>query len=217
MSHYTVLVQANNESELEQALAPFDENMEVAPYITECWCVGNAAKRAAYKAVDDSGLSIDPYRAAFFEKYGKAALNEDMQQVWIDEFYSQYEALRTPIYQQALDAHPMKDKPNPECSNCGGAGIYEATHNPAAKWDWYSIGGRWNGCIPGNHATGRQILDIGYLPFAILTITGWHEKGQMGWWAMVANEKGKPDWDAECHEILSANEDKLFYLVDCHI
>lgn len=76
-----------------------------------------------------------------------------------------------------FNAHPDKDKPDPMCgryderwwtderlikdrpdgvklgdryednSGCGGTGTYESTYNPDSKWDWYVIGGRWNGWL----------------------------------------------------------------------
>lgn len=30
-------------------------------------------------------------------------------------------------------------------SGCGGTGVNPTTYNPDSKWDWYSIGGRWDG------------------------------------------------------------------------
>jgi hypothetical protein len=54
--------------------------------------------------------------------------------------------------------------------------------------------------------------------FAVLDETGWHEKGEMGWWGCVSNEKD--DWpkifQAYLAEILKKPE-KYIAIVDCHI
>jgi hypothetical protein len=54
------------------------------------------------------------------------------------------------------------------------------THDPNAKWDWYEIGGRWDGQLPGNVMTARRLSrskklpDL--LPHDFLTPDGvWHQ------------------------------------------
>ena len=91
---------------------------------------------------------------------------------------------------------------------------YGYTHNPQAKWDWYSEGGRWGGFLinkEGNNTDCDLLTEIdwdkmfrpdkdGYdrIPFCFVDTYGnWHEKGEMGWFAMVANEKKKVDWHDE--------------------
>lgn len=46
----------------------------------------------------------------------------------------------------------------------------------------------------------------------------WHEKGEMGWWGMIHNEKEDNDWDAEFQKALAAvPDDHWINVVDCHI
>lgn len=76
---------------------------------------------------------------------------------------------RTKFQKEQLESHPDKNKPDPTCgfysgersdwwpedaqvgdrfddgSGCGGTGRVMSTYNPKSRWDWYSIGGRWNG------------------------------------------------------------------------
>jgi hypothetical protein len=54
--------------------------------------------------------------------------------------------------------------------------------------------------------------------FAVVEKDGsWHEEGEMGWFALVSNEK--PDWKDNFDEAFIQNEDPdtLFVIVDCHI
>jgi hypothetical protein len=52
--------------------------------------------------------------------------------------------------------------------------------------------------------------------FALLVNGEWHEKGEMGWWACVSNEK--EDWQTEFDRLFAAiPDDKWLVVVDCHI
>jgi hypothetical protein len=54
------------------------------------------------------------------------------------------------------------------------------------------------------------------IPFAIVTPDGkWHEKGSMGWWGIVVDEKDT--WKEEALEILKKYRDHVAIVVDCHI
>lgn len=54
--------------------------------------------------------------------------------------------------------------------------------------------------------------------FAVLANGKWYEKGEMGWWAMVRNEKANEDWNGEFKKILdSISDEELLTIVDCHI
>ena len=54
--------------------------------------------------------------------------------------------------------------------------------------------------------------------FAILFEGKWYEKGNMGWWGLVSNEKDENEWDDEFNKLLNnLPDDTLLTLVDCHI
>lgn len=54
--------------------------------------------------------------------------------------------------------------------------------------------------------------------FAILKEGKWAERGKMGWWACVTNEKDKETWESIYHNILNSTEDhERITIVDCHI
>jgi hypothetical protein len=61
----------------------------------------------------------------------------------------------------------------------------------------------------------RRVSQAG-VPFAILTADGWAEKGRMGWWAFVTDEKA--DWIDIARSIIDGAPDSaLFSLYDLHI
>lgn len=125
-------------------------------------------------------------------------------------------------------------------SGCRGTGTVKSTYNPKSKWDWHVIGGRWNGYITGTPSNmyggelSKNIIPVqdllthelaiketgdkknSRIPFAIVTPDGkWHEKGHMGWWAVVSDKN--PDWDNVALDILKNNVDHILVAVDCHI
>ena len=54
--------------------------------------------------------------------------------------------------------------------------------------------------------------------FAVLKDGKWYEKGEMGWFAIVANEKEQNDWNEEVAKLLNSLDDNtLISVYDCHI
>ena len=110
-------------------------------------------------------------------------------------------------------------------------GRYGYMSNPNAKYDWYSEGGRWSGYLVNSEGTNTNedyITEIDWektpVPFCFVSADGvWCEKGKMGWWAMVSNEKKQAVWDTEFKEYvrtLLADEDAeqiSVYAIDYHI
>lgn len=55
-------------------------------------------------------------------------------------------------------------------------------------------------------------------PFCLIIDGVWYEKGDMGWWGMVANEKGEEEWNGEVAALLEKiPADSDVYNVDFHI
>ena len=111
-------------------------------------------------------------------------------------------------------------------------GRYGYMSNPNAKYDWYVEGGRWGGYMTnfeGNKTDNDYVKEIDWTktdtPFCFLDADGvWHERGEMGWWAMVSNEKSEKDWDAEFKDYVNSllavsddEEDVEVVAVDFHI
>jgi hypothetical protein len=133
-------------------------------------------------------------------------------------------------------------------------GIYGYTHNPDAKWDWYAIGNRWSGYLYGKNGheydqlrfddvdwekmfkgveqtyttyDGKEETYIdNHIPFCLVDTDGyWHERGEMGWWACVSNEKDGDTWAEEVKSYVKYLAEKpeeerneiVVYAVDFHI
>jgi len=54
--------------------------------------------------------------------------------------------------------------------------------------------------------------------FAVLKDGEWYEKGEVGWWGMVSNEKDQAEWDKEFEKLLKSFDPETYVaVVDCHI
>lgn len=61
-------------------------------------------------------------------------------------------------------------------------------------------------------------LDDQFMFFAVVKDGEWHERGQMGWWGVVSDEKLMEDWKNELKTLLSdVPDDAVVSVYDCHI
>lgn len=222
MSHFVVYVFNNvNKNDVEDLLAPYDENIEYAPYI----------KYTRQQAIAAVRNEIEEYKNTIYAEYianpeaykQKHHINNDGDchlQYLRDEFPKHLSWTDDECYEEKRSwfDDDMVDKD----------GNLLSTYNPKSKWDWYSIGGRWaNGLVTngGNSTDEDYVSEIDWeksgTPFAFVTPNGeWHERGKMGWWACVSDEKAKGDWETEFRDTISElknNKDIMVTLVDCHI
>lgn len=64
----------------------------------------------------------------------------------------------------------------------------------------------------------EQARDSAISTFAILKDGKWYEKGKMGWWAMVSDEKEQGEWNKELSKMLDElSDDTMISIYDCHI
>jgi len=99
--------------------------------------------------------------------------------------------------------------------------------NPNKKWDWWTIGGRWSDYFllkDGTRASYGLKKEIDFAEtmkvctFAVVKESQWYEKGEMGWWAIVNNQKDLDVWRKEFHSLIeNLSEETLLTIVDCHI
>jgi hypothetical protein len=186
---------------------------------------------------------------AYVERTKEEAIN-DVQRNQRKRYLEAIKALQTPdlksqsmdFYQKIVDQGPSISKEDAwkEVLSWG----YEldeddnllSTYNPNAKWDWYCVGGRWNGflvlkerkedgsIIEVNEAYFNEI-DWDYMkewnriPFCFVNEDGeWYEKGEMGWFAITTNEMEEDTWQATFEEYINTVEDDcLVTVVDFHI
>ena len=209
MSHYTVgIIIPPDElddfgSFVEQQLAPFDEDIKVAPYV--CYSL-ERAKHDLEREVRHFTRIIADRNETFDLERCQQALDE-LQLMTPEERYTEY-----------LRGH----------THFNTKGEPLSRYNPAGKWDWHQIGGRWNGWLhdrdckqsklADNIASVEQVIDRQKFTFALVTPEGeWFERGTMGWFGAVIDGKTDDQWHTEAEAILRRYMDHSIVLVDAHI
>ena len=247
MSHYTVGViidknieKAFIEGAVDKALAPFDEDLVVAPYVSK-------TKEALEKEHQEI---LEVMKIKESKKYNVEYLLENKEK------YETFEAYLESNYGD-------RDFDND--------GNLLSSYNPNSKWDWFTIGGRWEQSVPlknGKMANIASIKDIklkvkftekqkkgkldkynelitdgdlitpesykerfptfeDYLDYqatfstcALLDSKGvWHEAGRMGWFGCSsASPEDELNFTKNFISLLEKeDQDNYFVLVDCHI
>lgn len=259
MSHFfaVVLVPKDTkdiEAKVEELMAPYNENEKVDEYDHKCWCVNSEAREAGRLAAETMVRPFEDLRREFNSKLqarmkASGLSYEKDKEIYWDEQDRISKELDWPAHikaycdyeESATKAHPMFDKPKADCDECNGTAFYKSTYNPASRWDWWVIGGRWDGVIQNNYRSSENGFNFGdehhqlrynaipvedYLnicrnnkgqyPYSIITPVGeWCEKGKMGMFGISSGEK--EDWTLEADSILDKYKDHIAIGVDCHI
>lgn len=214
MSHFcTYVFTKKNGRSVEELLAPYDENITVTPYV----------EYTREQAIVKVRKEIEEYKNDLYAKYLKdpKAYAENCNEGHLcyirDKFPKKLNWTDDECYEDMKNYYSEDMiKPN---------GDLLSTYNPNSKWDWYTVCGRWNKCIntlDGRHVNEAFVHEVNWkdsTPFSFITPIGeWCEKGKMGWWAVVFNEKEKSDWETEFKKFVDGlDEDTMVTIVDCHI
>lgn len=80
---------------------------------------------------------------------------------------------------------------------------------------------RWGGLDDFLVARGKYLNDArcgAGVTFALLREGDWYERGEMGWWGCVSNEKDGPTWNEEFARLVDSLDDEdMITIVDCHV
>lgn len=114
------------------------------------------------------------------------------------------------------------DTPSPESARHAAdkllAPYEEHSWGDGGKWDWYELGSRYSDVFVRGNIAPLNRINFDRVPFAVLTPDGiWHERGTLGWFGSVTNDKGDK-WDWQFRQIIQSWMDSgiaLFY--DYHI
>ena len=128
MSHFTVAVIHHKNQDIEELLAPYNENLEVERYIYK---TKEQIIQEAYDKADNIRYRV---------KHGDT---DDMVFPYDNNFleaFTDEEMYRVALAYEGIDADGDSDRLDAD-------GNWTSTYNPKSKWDWYSIGGRWGGML----------------------------------------------------------------------
>ena len=191
MSHYLVGVIVNDISEVDDILAPYDEELEVEPY------------------TDDDGETTTYNPNSKWDWYsigGRWDDGDNVIQIKDFKLYDNLDDDTIALYKRAWDSFEGKCELSKEDTNAifGGFRLY----NDKYYFDRYGT------CENYIKAQSSNI------PYAFVDANGWYEKGQMGWWGCDnATQKSIEDYTefAEKYFTAEENQNKYIVWVDCHI
>jgi hypothetical protein len=207
MTHFTVaiIIPPNLDEDVTdfayQQMQPYDESLTVPPYV--CYSMDKAEREIA----------------AEIERYTRIIAAKDPA-YRLDKCQEHLEELKTSTPQQRYQERlKFFEQFNPQ-------GEPLSRSNPDAKWDWYVIGGRWDGWIldrdtsgeraEDNLATAEHAVANRKVTHAIITPDGvWHEHGQMGWWGILLTENA--GWDDQALALLASYPGHNILIIDAHI
>lgn len=207
----------NVENDVAEQLEQFDESLEVEPYIQKCWECDEHARIKATKKVEKE-FDLKWNKVNDWSKNKKKKLVRDKMLDKIVKYQTEFRS---------------KNKPLKSCETCKGAGEETTLCNPDGKFDWYRIGGRWNGEIQGrtnemqdmgtehhfSHAveqvknnilTVKKLLEKKEVPYTLVVDGNWLER------PMEPYGKPNPEWIKECIAIYKKHPNHVAIGIDYH-
>ena len=207
MTHFTVGIivpgdrQPHLQGFIDQQMAPYCEHIEVEPYV--CYSIAQAKDeierdiRRLERIVERQDPDYNLEKCREIAARLRGTTPEDK-------------------YREYVAHH----------ENFNDQGEPLSTYNPDSKWDWYVIGGRWDGWINGKETSGERVedniaiteqaIERAIIPHAIVTPDGeWHERGKMGWFATLITEN--EDWETQAKVILAGYSGHHLLILDAHI
>lgn len=191
MSHYLVGVVVNDISEVDNILAPYNENMEVEPY------------------TDDDGETTTYNPNSKWDWYsigGRWSNRDNVVQIKDFKLYNDLDDDTIALYKRAWNSFESKSALSEEDSKAifGGFRLYN---------DKYYLD-KYGTCENYIKAMSTNI------PFAFVDANGWYEKGRMGWFGFDnATQESIEEYTAFAEKYFTAEENQNKYIVwvDCHI
>ena len=221
MSHFCVYVFHDKNTSIDTLLAPYDENIVVEPYV----------EYTKEEAIAKVRKEIEDYKNGTYAKYIK---NPEEYEKKYECTKKHIEFLKNEFPQQInwTDDQCYDDiKEDYDSDMIDKDGNLLSKYNPKSKWDWYEVGGRWDGGIPMKTNTKLEIkscneckvsqIDMDKIspPYAYIDTNGnWNERGKMGWFGISTNDKDEKSWNDEFKNFIkSQKKSTIVTLVDCHI
>lgn len=166
MSHYCVAIITKEYPKanlIEDILAPYDENLSVPYYIEQTKEQFLEKKRRELEEYRTQG----PYAKYIQnpEEYAKNVSNPGHLE-YVKNFMSEYNKTDEELLDERRQDIPTC-KSDDGCSYIDEADNIWSTYNPKSKWDWWVIGGRWDGSLPLKDGTYENIAKVGDVDFGI--------------------------------------------------
>lgn len=229
MSHFAVAVFHREDQNIEELLAPYNENLEVEPYVRYTRDEAIAWVKENYRCESKTDDECWQMLADDYEKTD----NEG-------NIYSTYNPKSKWDWYQVGGRFSDMLMTNDGCRNSARVGDVDFSPDPIAYeealrfWDvaidhqpakegekytlWYTE--QYYRDYYGDRETYARDCSQ-FITYAVVTPDEeWHEKGEMGWWGMSSETPNEAkDWNEHYRErfIDAADPDWYITIVDCHI
>lgn len=141
MTHFTLLVTKTNDKSIDEQLEYFSEHLQVEPYIAETKQeIISSHRKILQNAFDEYAKYVNGNEECQDESLtGRIKLLKERckgKSEWTDEeIYDDFVERMQQYNNSLFDNSSWFDED----------GNLVVTYNPDAKYDWYSVGGRWTG------------------------------------------------------------------------
>jgi hypothetical protein len=184
MHHLSLVVLPPGDHDIEDAVDRVMAGETASTYAdfeVRCYCPGETAWSAGYAEFDASPRGLEIRVELDLLSEGAGAQDTERRGALLGERYRA--ALRIASTRDDFE------KPDPACDVCHGTGTHGQSRNPADHFDWWVIGGRWEGIL-GREGTNVERHVIGPDPDATRP---WIYVHYMPWYASKA-ESGSWGW-----------------------
>lgn len=237
MSHYAVAIIHRPDQDIDDMLAPYDENIKVAPYV----------EHTKQEAIDYVRKEWTGYQDKTDEECYEAIAEDYRENDLVDESGSLYSTYNTNSKWDWYEvggrfSNLLKGKDglryDEGCIRNMDFSMNMETYNHSLRfWD-VAVDNKplepgetkeqfitfYNENYFRTYYKGREAYAktrASFSTYAVITPNGvWHAKGKMGWWGCSSETPEEAnDWDENYLErfINHADEDLMITIVDCHI
>lgn len=148
--HHPAIVVTDGPDDLEDALAPFDENLEVAPYrkvLTTVTRAGAQARRICYSYPEITPEQVLAYRSreGATTEFDLGSHDRHVGNAKVKSWNNPDDVAEhlNRIPDEALASIWYRGRPDLRIE--GDDLVATSLINPNGKWDWWVVGGRWSG------------------------------------------------------------------------
>ena len=232
MSHYAVAVFHREDQDINELLAPYDENIEVEPYIQ--YTRDEAIKEGKERYKNEPNMTDADYYNQIASMYDDDMIDDDGNLLTTYNPDSKWDWYSIGgRFSDLLETYTTVSEwfagysDSAKVKNIDFAGSREIYDESIVEWDdimndmadtWYTKE-YYQEFYDSAEDYARRNSEFNTL--AVVTPDGkWHEKGRMGWFG-VSNEtpEAARDWDRHYRErfIDTADPEWILTIVDCHI
>lgn len=226
---YKGLKKKEIKARIAELMEPYYEELDVPEYEGICDCIYCGMYSECDNYMDSLGKSsqhIDKTMDQWLhdnnlEEGDKTAIKK-RQELWHEWDCQKREYYRTNL---------LNRRAIPDCEDCNGKGRVLTTRNLHGFWDYYEIGGRWNGWINKKEHEGwgvngsieenstkgtESLIDNDLIPYAIVTPDGkWHaQEGKL--FSMDNHSYSNEEWGVIAKQLFAEHEDCLAIGIDYH-